>query len=339
MKSLRILFLSVLLLLISSSALAQNADQLWARYNDAAMSFGTLYAETEEQDPLATRGNRVYRDTISAGQELVEVLNDLLASGSGISPEERVAALDSLLTTRQIIGSLMVEVQQCEEGLAELEAVLAHPGVSDRPIVEESANRWKVRADTCIQGQALEAERERRAAEIAAEEQRLAHERALREAEIRELEAQIDNEQDEAQLAQLQQRLAEMQGVEWVGPAGPALRRRSMAGPIVVTSVGVLALAGAGIWDLSMSGTRDDFDAALERNDQVALDSLSTEIDNAKLPMGILYGVGGAAALGGLVWVITTASHNGGIDKDDSDLSVAPFFAPDGGGLVLTRSF
>ena len=325
----------------ASSAAAQNNDALWDRYNTAATEFGGLYTQTDELDPIATRGNRIYRETIGVGQELVAVLDQLLELDSGITAEERVAAMDSLLTTRQIIGSLMVEVQQCDEGLTELEQLLEHPELVERPLVLESATLWKGRAETCIAQQQRAAERERRAAQLEAEEQRLADEAAAREAEIRELEARMANEQDEAVLAEMQRRMNELSAQQAVSldpePVQPAV------GSYVLMGAGVLALGTGIVWDLTLRDERSDFndivygDDGMDESRRSEAEEHKDAIDRGKAPIAVLYGAGAGMIVGGIIWNRLSRHRDRG--DSTSAVELTPFFADDGGGLIYTRSF
>ena len=179
---------------ITSAAPAQNPEALWERYEQVANRFAELNSQTqtEELDPFATRGNRIYRETIDSGQEVISVLLALMALESGITDEDREAALDSLLTTRQLVGVLMVEVEQCREGLAELNSLLEHPGLSVRPILLRGTRRWKARAEACLERQV--ADEATLPAELEVEELRLANEAAARQAEAEAEEQRLANE-------------------------------------------------------------------------------------------------------------------------------------------------
>ncbi len=323
----------------ASMASAQHNDALWNRYLEAATTFGELYAQTEELDPIATRGNRIYRDTIDAGQQLVDVLDELLALEEGITPEEGLAALDSLLTTRQIIGALMVEVQQCNEGLAELDSLLEHPGLADRPLVLESTTLWKGRAETCIAQQERASERERRAAELEAEQQRLADEAAAREAELRDLEERMAVEEDEEVLAEMQRRMNELSAEQavWLEPAlsKPAL------GSYILIGAGALSLGTGMVWDFTLRDERSDFNDIVYESESTTpeIDAADEKeaIDNAKVPIGVLYGAGIGMIVGGVVWNRLSRHRDRGADEGSAQLT--PFFADDGGGMVFTRTF
>ena len=317
-RSLLLLF-ALLMAVVPATAWAQGADDIWQRYDGAADGFTNVYTQSQSMDPRTTQGNRVYRQAISQGQRLVEVLEELLQLRTGITPQERIAALDELLTTRQVVGALMTEIGLCEEGLAELEQVLAHPGVQERPILIQTAQRRKAEAEVCIAQQQAEAER------------------LERERRIAELERELAAGGDRQRMAALQRELAALSGLTIGEGAEPRGRLNTAA--VVMLAAGSATLLGAVAWDLSLGSARSDvsdyrdtrradlFDAAQRSADR---------IDSARVPMAVMYGVGGAAAIGGAIWLAINPRRDA---ASDSGQAFAPMFLPDGAGVSFSRRF
>ncbi len=114
--------------------------------------------------------------------------------------------------------------------------------------------------------------------------------------------------------------------------------------PIVVMGGGMGLLAGGVVWDLAMGSNRNEFtelqeqctdptrgcnDTEIERLDEVA-----GKIDNAKIPIAILYGTGAAVAVGGAIWYVLA-----GRTPDDADVAVRPTFSSGGIGAQVRVRF
>lgn len=118
-------------------------------------------------------------------------------------------------------------------------------------------------------------------------------------------------------------------------------------GPIVVLSTG-LAIAAAGfVWDMSMLSTINDFKDADEECGEVCsadseagrtLTRTQESIDNAKPVIAVLYGVGAAAAIGGVIWL---AVQGGGEDTEaeGAEVQILPTFTRSGAGAAVRIGF
>ena len=174
-----------------------STDDLWEAYDEASERFDTLLRQSEDQEPLSTTGNRVYYDTIGAGLELRDILRALLGRGDELTEDERVVGMDSLLTIEQVIGTLLVEVQQCERGQGMLQQLLENPELQSRPVLVDSTERWLRRATRCLERQELETQLERsQEAGFESELEQLRRELAL--AQTREEEAREQAQQTPA---------------------------------------------------------------------------------------------------------------------------------------------
>lgn len=342
--TLRVIVFTLIGLLIAGTALAQgdasadnesqvgSADALWDAYADAAAKFSQSYNETESVDPVATRGNRLYRRAVEDGEALISVLNQLLEADAPNTDDERLAVIDALLTTGQIIGSLRVEIRECDAGRINLEKVLEHPGIETRPILKDSAQTWLDRANQCVEQQAVETAR------------------AERERQIAELERQINTAGDEAELNELRSQLAELQGMDpdqfmQVEPKGPV-----NVAPIAVLGAGLVTLAAAGIWDLTLGDERDLIESYPGQNearpDQFDEALIAKErIDSAKAPIAVLYGIGGAATLTGAIWMAIKPRRDVPDTAEGSDaatedaVSFMPTFQRGGIGFNFRATF
>ncbi len=118
-------------------------------------------------------------------------------------------------------------------------------------------------------------------------------------------------------------------------------------GPIIVLSSG-LAIAAAGfVWDMAMLSTVNEFKDADEAcnpscsansEEGEALLEAQENINNAKPVIGVLYGVGGATALAGVIWL---AVQGGGNDEpsDNAEVSFMPTFSRGGAGAAVRIGF
>lgn len=118
-------------------------------------------------------------------------------------------------------------------------------------------------------------------------------------------------------------------------------------GPIIVLSTG-LAIAAAGfVWDMSMLSTISEFNDANEACDPSCgadtdegrtLTRTQDEINDAKPIIGALYGVGGATAIAGVIWL---AVQGGGNDEPsgNAQVRVMPTFSRGGAGAAVQIGF
>ncbi len=82
----------------------------------------------------------------------------------------------------------------------------------------------------------------------------------------------------------------------------------------IVTGVGGGILLGAVIHDIVSQGTVDDYEAAAANGNAELFEELGDDIDSAKTVSFILYGVGGATAIAGLVVALTAGGGDVDID-------------------------
>lgn len=137
-----------------SLASTASAQDLWEQYEQESTEFVDLQSRCDGGNIEATTTNRICSQAVQAGVRYAETIETLLASdGSDLSADEQAALVDGLLTTRQIVASVMVDLGQCEEALPVLEQLLAHPDIDDRPVLVEASQRWLDNANACIERQ------------------------------------------------------------------------------------------------------------------------------------------------------------------------------------------
>jgi hypothetical protein len=266
-------------LLIGTSSIAwaqQDEDALWAAYADAADAYADATERLEEYDVTTTQGDRLHRQAAARAAELFHAVQSLLDADVPLDEDEREALVDTLLTARQVEGTLRIDVGDCEEGRTLLTSVLSHPEIDGRPLVAARAEQWIARADACLDvsdpvassvpiGTSLSPPAEDRPSDVWAE----------------------------------------------APPASSSSAARTTG--IVLASTGAAMLVSAVAWDISMMDDVDQFRtlnascASLDRSgcDSNELLRLRDRIDDAKLPIGALYGVGAAAAITGVVlWIV-----------------------------------
>jgi hypothetical protein len=106
-------------------------------------------------------------------------------------------------------------------------------------------------------------------------------------------------------------------------------------------------LAGAGIWDLTLGDERDIVDnypgensATIEQFEEAQ--EAADRIDSAKVPIGVMYGVGGVATIAGAVWMAVKprkdAPEDGGEPAEES-VSFNPTFQRGGLGFQVRATF
>lgn len=135
-----------------------STNELWEAYEGTYATFERRLTAVEEADPRSTTGYRVYIDAIESSMQLSDLLEELLNRDGELSAEEEVAALDSLLTIRQVVGSMLVEIQECERAAEILEPLAAREETLERPLLYQGTQRWLQSAQRCLDRQALEAE-------------------------------------------------------------------------------------------------------------------------------------------------------------------------------------
>jgi hypothetical protein len=133
-------------------------DELWDAYAQTQGRFEGLLSQSESLDPETTTGSRVYAQTIETGVELQDLLQELISRENELSDEEMMVGTDSLLTIQQVLGSLFVEVSECRRGKEMLGELREDPRVDDRPVLQESTERWYNNAVRCVERQRVEEE-------------------------------------------------------------------------------------------------------------------------------------------------------------------------------------
>lgn len=299
-----------LLALASPSAHAQaDLDTLWSDYGSLSDALADGLERVDSANPATSTGDRVYRQTADTASELAGVIETLLTLDTSIGGEDRAALIDSLLTTRQIAGSLYVDVGECEVARAELAAVLEHPLIGDRPLIRDRSAVWAERADACIAEQELAAAAE---IEAAIEAEREAARRAEEEAAA---QAAAEREAD-----------------------GEGGGNRALVGATLAAGGGAL-IAGALAWDAALGSSRSELQDLQEvcrttpdcGGETARANELSDKITGARVPMAIMLGVGTGAAVTGVVLLIKG-------DGDDR-VAIAPSFAPGFAGADVRLRF
>ncbi|MFT4704034.1 MAG: hypothetical protein ACI81R_001730 [Bradymonadia bacterium] len=274
-----------LLALAPRTAASQTLDEAWERYEELSERFVDLQAECDAGDIRATTTNRLCREAVSSGFALADAIDFVLREDDSLAEGDRATLIDGMLTTRQISASIMVDLGECEEAIAPLEALLEHPEIGERPGVAEAAERWLNDANVCV------------------EDRDTAARAALAD----------PNESS----------------------AGPNI------GAITLTSVGGAVLLSGLILDLSHLGRINDvrdssgqcgLACQVSRNDDIE------KIENARLPVALLYGIGGAAVVGGVIWMVADRP-----ERDTSAWRLSPHAMRDRGdsfyGATLSGRF
>lgn len=279
--------LVVLLLALAPRAYAQgDLDTLWSDYESLSDALSDALAEVDDADPATSTGDRVYRQTASTASELAAIIEALITVDTELGSDDRAALVDSLLTTRQIAGSLFVDVGECQVARNELEQVLDHPLIGDRPLIRERAELWVERADECI-----------------AEQERLA---------AAEIEAARESEREAAAAA-----AADNEGGgnrRLVGATLVASGGALIAG--VLAWDGALGSSRSELEDLQQQcRTEPDCGGESQRANQ-----LSDRISNARIPMAIMLAAGTGAAVTGVVFLVKGDNE----DRVSLSPSVAP---------------
>lgn len=133
--------------------------------------------------------------------------------------------------------------------------------------------------------------------------------------------------------------VAAMTAVEPVADGGGNGR----VAPIVVMSSGLAVLAGGVAWDLALGGERSDFEslhaacsAGCSTEQFADLNDSQETLENAKVPIAVLYGAGAAIAVGGAIWLALSGDD---ADVDAGEVSFAPIFTRGGAGASVTVGF
>ncbi len=209
---------------LAAELAGMSSDELWTRYGEVSGTFEAGLGQTESLDPLSTTGNRIYFETVAHGRHLVATLKELLSRPTELSPEEVTMGNDSLLTIQQIIGSLLVEAQRCNEAKEILDEVMSNPETDARPLLRTGAERWQGRAERCVEKQRVEDEIE--AAEERGHQQDLERLRVeLLELDRREAEVQAELDARNAELAAIARESGQEVDGDGVNPSNMELLR------------------------------------------------------------------------------------------------------------------
>ena len=159
-----------------------SSDDLWALYDDTSEKFNDSVDAVDGVAPDTTIGHRLYVEAIGNSLEMIDILGEVLRRPGELTEEERVDAMDSLMTIEQVLGSLMVEINECERAVTVLRELSERPETLDRPLLLRATTKWLGQAEICVERERLEAEIQR---------------------------SELEN--DQAELDQLRQRLADAQ--------------------------------------------------------------------------------------------------------------------------------
>ena len=104
---------------------------------------------------------------------------------------------------------------------------------------------------------------------------------------------------------------------------------------------GAALVIGGLIWDLSLGGTRDDFEdlqaqcnAGCDAVTHAEAAELQSKLDTGAVGTILLYGLGGATAAVGIVLLVLSLG-----DDDEQPVAVTPLFGPDRVGAVIGFEF
>lgn len=270
---------------VSATAHAQDGevdvDALWDTYDAQATQYEDLQSQCDEGDRATTYINRICREAAETSLALADTIEALIAHDTSLEDGDRALLVDGMLTNRQIAGALWVELGECETGRDILRGVIAHPEVTERPLVLQAAENYAERADECI------------AAATAPDP------------------------------------LVENSG--------------GTTAPVLVMSTGLAFLAGGVVWDLAQISPRGEFEDLRDdcidgcnATDFQRLERLKENLDRSKVPIAILYGAGGAAAVGGAIWYAVRRSSG---RDEESTVQLAPTFGAGFTGAELRVQF
>lgn len=89
-------------------------------------------------------------------------------------------------------------------------------------------------------------------------------------------------------------------------PVEPAPVATSNPVPWIIMGGGAALVATGLVYDVANQDLLDDRDAAASAGDQVRFDQLNEDVRSVKVVEGVLFGVGAAAIIGGLVYYLTS---------------------------------
>lgn len=141
----------------------------------------------------------------------------------------------------------------------------------------------------------------------------------------------------ETWIARAEECIAEQMPVE-----EPVAEAPNRTAPLVVMSSGLAVLAAGVLWDVMMISEQNEFESLRDRcnagcsaESHAELDDSAETLENAKVPIALLYGVGAATAVGGAVWYVVT----GRTGEADRDVSLRPTFGAGSVGAALNVRF
>src|SRR5690625_849360 len=174
---------------------ALTVDTLWGDFDEAFGRFQDYLAESEEAPADTQTGYRSRVRAIGAAMEVRDLLGALLQSGE-LNADEALGAQDSFLTVQQVMGSMMVDIGECQRATKVLRDLENNPDTHERTLLLKGTSRWLAKAERCVERQKLEAQ-------IAARESEADEE------ELARLRAQLESSKSEEARADERDRLEE----------------------------------------------------------------------------------------------------------------------------------
>lgn len=142
-------------MMLSLPAHAQAVDELWQTYSERDAEYERLRSAAEALPPDTTQGDRAYREAAVAAGELADVIEELLLRDDSLGPDEVEAAIDRLLTVRQVQGSFLADVRACDDAVDVLTSVMQHPGIEARSLLRERTSLRLQQAEACAAGEEM----------------------------------------------------------------------------------------------------------------------------------------------------------------------------------------
>src|SRR5690554_3894068 len=101
-----------------------------------------------------------------------------------------------------------------------------------------------------------------------------------------------------------------------------------------LTAGGVAGIVGASVWYVSSRGQFEELqEVASDGTDRARYEELSASVSRARWGVPTLYALGGAATIGGILWIVMSSSD------EEPALSVMPEVGADGAGARLRLRF
>lgn len=125
---------------VAAPAFAQTTeiDDAWTEYEDAEAAYTDAVSECDERGVGTTSGDRACRAAVTAGSRLVRALDVLLSADPDLEGEEREVAIDARMTYAQHVGTLLVDLDECERAITVFESLLENRHVATRPLLRDA---------------------------------------------------------------------------------------------------------------------------------------------------------------------------------------------------------